>query len=89
MQADISRDFMVQQMTKTNHILHLVLSLITAGFWVPVWILCAMNNASKRSQLNGGTVGKVIHWTGNILYAGLAIVLLITFVAMGIAALVF
>lgn len=26
-----------------SHILHLLLSVISAGFWIPVWILMALN----------------------------------------------
>jgi len=28
---------------KTNHILHLLLSLLTVGFWIPIWILFSIN----------------------------------------------
>ena len=24
---------------RTNHLLHLVISIITAGMWVPVWVI--------------------------------------------------
>lgn len=27
---------------KVNHLLHLILSLLTAGLWLPVWIIIAM-----------------------------------------------
>ena len=30
----------------TNHILHLLLSIITGGIWVPIWILSAISNMS-------------------------------------------
>jgi hypothetical protein len=36
---------------KTNHVLHLLLSLITAGFWVPVWIMVACANCSARNDI--------------------------------------
>ena len=36
---------------KTNHVLHLLLSLITAGFWVPVWIMVACANCSGRNDI--------------------------------------
>ena len=36
---------------KTNHILHLLLSVITAGFWVPVWIMVACANCSGRNDI--------------------------------------
>ena len=32
----------------TNHILHLILSLITVGFWIPIWILVGISVASTK-----------------------------------------
>jgi len=37
--------------SNTSHLLHLVLSIITAGIWIPVWILIALNNATERSRI--------------------------------------
>ena len=34
-----------RQARKTNHVLHLLLSILTAGFWIPVWILVALRNS--------------------------------------------
>lgn len=31
-----------QQAPRVNHILHLLLSVITMGLWIPVWILIAI-----------------------------------------------
>jgi len=33
----------------TSHLLHLVLSIITMGIWLPVWIIVHMNNATKMA----------------------------------------
>ncbi len=30
----------------TNHILHLLLSIVTAGIWVPIWILIVLSNTN-------------------------------------------
>ncbi len=30
----------------TNHILHLLLSIVTAGMWIPVWILIALSKVT-------------------------------------------
>lgn len=38
------------QKYRTNHLLHLVLSIITAGFWVPVWLLVTISNANERQK---------------------------------------
>ena len=35
----------------TNNVLHLILSIITIGFWIPVWILVAVNNAIERKRI--------------------------------------
>lgn len=37
---------------KTNHILHLLLSVLTAGFWIPVWVIVAISNANERAKVN-------------------------------------
>ena len=35
----------------TNHILHLLLSLITMGFWIIAWLLVANSNTRRRAKL--------------------------------------
>lgn len=32
---------------RTNHLLHLLLSLFTLGFWVPVWFIVALYNHNR------------------------------------------
>lgn len=34
---------------QTSHVLHLLLSVITAGIWIPVWLLIAISNGMERS----------------------------------------
>jgi hypothetical protein len=36
---------------KTNHILHLLLTLVTCGLWGIVWMIVAASNATERSKL--------------------------------------
>jgi len=39
---------------KTNHILHLILTVLTIpafGLWALVWAVCALSNANERSKL--------------------------------------
>jgi len=36
--------------TRVNHILHLILSIITVGFWLIVWILVVIGSNSERSS---------------------------------------
>ena len=38
--------------SKPNHILHLILFLVTAGFWLPVWIFIAVTGGEKRKVIS-------------------------------------
>lgn len=31
----------------TSHVLHLLLSLISLGLWIPIWILVAISNSTQ------------------------------------------
>ena len=42
----------------TSHVLHLILSLITVGFWVPVWIIVALSNSIENARIDR-KVGKL------------------------------
>lgn len=37
---------------KTSHTLHLLLSLITLGLWVPVWILVTISHSIERGRID-------------------------------------
>ena len=37
---------------KTSHILHLLLCIPTAGFWIPVWIMVALSHRSERGKID-------------------------------------
>jgi len=37
----------------TNHILHLLLSLVTVGLWLPIWLLCAIRVGGWRCTVCG------------------------------------
>ena len=37
---------------RTNHILHLLLSIITVGVWLPVWILLGIFGGEKRKVIH-------------------------------------
>jgi uncharacterized membrane protein YvbJ len=37
---------------KTSHVLHLLLSVITAGIWVIVWIIVALSNSIENSKID-------------------------------------
>lgn len=36
---------------RPNHILHAVLSMLTLGFWLPVWALCGLEAALSRPNV--------------------------------------
>lgn len=47
---------------QTNHILHLLLSIVTAGLWIPVWVIIAAANQQRRNptSFQGSTKSFVI-----------------------------
>lgn len=49
-------DFMILQLQqrkkKTSHVLHLLLSVLTGGFWLIIWACCAAANASQNSKID-------------------------------------
>lgn len=42
---------LLSQQRKTNHVLHLLLTIITGGLWIIVWILVSISNASHNSSI--------------------------------------
>ena len=49
-------DFMILQLQqrkkKTSHVLHLLLSVLTGGLWLIVWLCCNIANASQNSKID-------------------------------------
>jgi uncharacterized membrane protein YvbJ len=43
---------MLSKKKKTSHLLHLFLSIITAGFWVIVWLIVALNNSIENGRID-------------------------------------
>lgn len=37
--------------SKTNHILHVILSIVSSGFWLFGWLIISLTNLSKRKKL--------------------------------------
>lgn len=37
---------------QTAHVLHLILSVLTVGLWVPVWFIVALNHAIERGRID-------------------------------------
>jgi len=42
---------LLNQRPSTSHLLHLVISLFTAGAWVPVWIIIALINQQRCANI--------------------------------------
>lgn len=36
---------------RVNHLLHLILSVLTVGLWLPVWLILAIAGGEKRQHL--------------------------------------
>jgi hypothetical protein len=49
---DIEKLLANQNKPKTSHVLHLILSIITAGVWLPVWILIALINQQRCANID-------------------------------------
>jgi len=43
---------MLSKKKKTSHVLHLLLSVVTAGLWVIIWILVGVSNASENARID-------------------------------------
>ena len=37
---------------KTSHVLHLLLSIITAGVWIIIWLIVALSNSIENSKID-------------------------------------
>lgn len=45
---------------EANHVLHLLLSLVTCGFWLIIWFLVAVTSGERRVTLYVDEFGRVI-----------------------------
>lgn len=43
---------MLSKKKKTSHVLHLLLSVVTAGLWVFMWLLCGISNSMENSRID-------------------------------------
>ena len=43
---------LLAQKPNTSHILHLLMSVVTAGFWVPIWVIVALINQQKCANID-------------------------------------
>lgn len=48
----LQRQALINQMLpKTNHILHLILSVLTGGLWLPVWLIVGVANSHRAYHM--------------------------------------
>lgn len=50
--ADHEVAVMLSKKKKTNHLLHLILSILTVGFWIVIWVLVAASNGSENARID-------------------------------------
>ena len=41
----------IQAKHRTNHILHIILCILTGGFWIPIWFLVAVCNSCAQDAV--------------------------------------
>lgn len=49
-ESELAQAERIYDKNKTNHILHLLLSLVTFGVWIVLWLLITLSNLSQRKQ---------------------------------------
>jgi len=63
---------------QTNHILHLLLSVVTAGLWLPVWLGVSIANRIRTDRQL-----PPIDLKGNLLRAGIAMAVIVITLMIG------
>ena len=43
---------LLSQKKRTSHVLHLILAILSVGFWVPVWLLVALSNSIENARID-------------------------------------
>ncbi|WP_018878948.1 zinc ribbon domain-containing protein [Thioalkalivibrio sp. ALE9] len=59
----VCRQDTVHFQPSTSHVLHLLLSIVTFGVWLIVWVLIGMNNASQAQCSKCGSLQGVLGTT--------------------------
>lgn len=65
---------------KTNHILHLILTIITAGIWSIIWLLSAASGMTEQNKIRRKHNAKT-----KINVAGITVSIWVVFVAVALA----
>jgi len=56
----------------TNHVLHLLLAVITFGIWIPIWVLCSIRLGGWRCSSCGQRVSRNIE-LGEVVMVGIVV----------------
>jgi len=68
-EGEIRKKELEYRTAHTNHILHLILSILTGGFWIIIWIIVSILNSYNRSKsLDDIAAGKTTTFIGKIFY---------------------
>lgn len=46
-----------EQDRRPNHILHLLLSIVTGGLWIPIWFIVSLAHGLRRSNKHVANLG--------------------------------
>jgi len=52
MDKGVQIQYLLAQRRKTNHVLHLLLSLCTCFMWTPIWVLTAQANGRANRRID-------------------------------------
>jgi len=63
MKAD--NQVVLEYKAKPNHVLHLILSIVTFGLWLPIWLIVAITSKDKHETIAVDEYG-VVTSTGRI-----------------------
>lgn len=43
---------LISRKKKTSHVLHLLLSILTVGIWLFIWLLVSLSNANENTKID-------------------------------------
>jgi hypothetical protein len=66
-----------------SHVLHLLLTIFTAGLWLPVWILCCVRIGSGWRCATCGRITKGASSGSGLLAAAAVIVIIVMLIVVG------
>ena len=65
---------------KVNHILHLIVTLVTAGLWLIPWLIISAHSCSKRNDIRkAANMSTEFNWAGIIITVPIIVVVFVAF----------